>query len=139
MLVVPVVALKTFHQFFYPVDVYQLTQSWHSEKPRELYCLSRVLGSRFKENLERKNGNQVDPEPSPEIVYRDHVVVLNNLVCFGMFIRLEKRKKEIQYKHKRNDKVKVIETGIWRESIGKHENIPDARVSHEKENPNVEY
>ena len=89
------------------------------------------MGSRFKENLERKNGNQVDPEPSPEIVDRDHFVVLNNLVGFGMFIRLEKGEKEIQYKHKLNDKVKVIETGIWRESIGKHENIPDARVSHE--------
>ena len=55
-----------------------------------------------------------------------------------MLISLKKGEKKIKYKHKLNDQVKCVKACIWRESIGEHENIPDTRVAHEKENPNVE-
>ena len=65
-------------------------------------------------------------------------MVLDYLVCLWVLVRLEKCEEKVQNKHKFYNKVERIKTGVRSESVCEDQNVPDAWVANEEENPNVE-
>ena len=95
-IVVTGVALERLEQLLDSINVDELAQPWHSEQPRQLDRLGRILGSAIQKQREWKDRYQVNSEPSPEVFDGDLLEIIDDLISLRMLESLEEGQEEVQ-------------------------------------------